>query len=483
MKKNYALSFTAILASLAISAQSIETPLVSEDFEGESIHQSILLTGDAQASYISSDYSVDQNQSIRLLDLSQYGSGGNEPAGMSILYGQTNQGPFSPLDSVSASFDIGPDQTSGSSAFGEWINGELQYSSTEFSTVFLQSSSTIIDVSANSLFTVSGITEYDEQTFKATTKKYAVPRGDTELSVFTYNSAFSIQAMNQTTQKICTDTDPFIIAECICIDEGEPGSTEYDNCVNELIGSLYQFQPKRIGIDNLVATAWYHDGCLDQAALNYDSTATYNNNSCVYAEDLIDIEGAPITVPEGIDTTENPIQETLISDPILYCAVDFTSAVDGAVIVSNELFTADSIRVTWEISQSNQTFTIVTDHAIEEVGTILMYVTLYCESTPASKDEQARGNGFDSMTFGSVFTNQGVITDVFASNEEIKIGFFPNPVTGNTISLLENASWVLLSNDGQKLSSGSGIEVNMSDFAAGTYILQINQERSIIVKF
>ena len=40
-------------------------------------------------------------------------------------------------------------------------------------------------------------------------------------------------------------------------------------------------------------------GCTDESACNYDSSATDNDDSCVYAEEYYDCDGACITDSDG----------------------------------------------------------------------------------------------------------------------------------------------------------------------------------------
>lgn len=475
MKKKYSLSCAALLASLAINAQIIETTILEENFDDQQADQAIILLGEASSSYVTTDYMI--GQSTNVFNLGNYGLGGQEPNGLELQLGQSAPGP---KDSVSINFEIGANQQNGS-VFPEWFNGELMFISDRFEYFQLQQSQSAVEINGHSEFILSGLSSYNDVSGVAT-RSYSFHESSTA-EIFTYSTSFYITATNQTTQNFCEGQDPYFVSECICIDEGQPESPEYQDCISQLSGLLYNFQPDQVGIDNLVATAYQHAGCTDSESLNYDPTASEDDQSCVTPEDLINVFNATITIPEGIDTTENPIRETIISSPLLYCGIDFTRSVDEATIISNELFTPDSIRVTWQIKQGENTFTIEMNHPIQQIGNVLTYLTVYCEASTLSKEEQARNGGFDSMTFGSVFTNQGVVTDIFASSDKNKIGFYPNPVTGNIVTLSENANWTLLTAEGQAVTSGSGNTVSLTNQATGTYILQIGQERSMLVKF
>lgn len=234
------------------------------------------------------------------------------------------------------------------------------------------------------------------------------------------------------------------------------------------------------GIDDVNVTRFFEVGCTNPDALNYNEFAQ-SGGQCVLPEDLRDIPNAPVYVPEGIDTLSEPIQETIISEVIEFCDLDYEVATDQVSIASQELFVPDSVRITWNIEQGENTYVLETEHYITSTGNIKAYLTIYCEQLGSKNTQQKTVGNYNAETFGVVFNNAGVVTNTFdiPSNE---LSFYPNPVSGNEFTLSMEANWEIYTTEGELLDQGTSKTIKLTNISNGTYILNANGQRSVLVK-
>lgn len=246
-------------------------------------------------------------------------------------------------------------------------------------------------------------------------------------------------------------------------------------------------------------------GCKSPRALNYDSLATHDDGSCVFAKPVNII--LPVVKP-NITAIADTLGKVLAAS----CNFNYSIPIDSVKILSTTHLPNNVIEVEWAITQGSTVTTIKTDFTVKKHGTILLYLSLVCNqgNAPTTSTSSVKLNtAISNVSSISTDAVKGVTLSAYLSNNVISevvspsannygISLYPNPVKdqlsitftntdNNTIQL------VVYSVDGRRLmtsnvSAVSGVnrfEINTSTLKSGLHFLAVNKNGNTLqtIKF
>jgi PKD repeat protein len=287
----------------------------------------------------------------------------------------------------------------------------------------------------------------------------------------------------------CTEGDPSIATGTLSIDDNNDGDSEGNNDGIVNAGETIEMyltltNNGDLPLNNVVATistsntcVTYIDDNIDFGNIAIGQTLTNGDFDVVFSPTCAD---APVvftityTFDGGTLTASVTIPVVESEDPCLLPAVSFSiNPIAGAapLTVATNNTTTDAVSYLWQITgpQNYESTDENPVFVLPNAGDYLISLTAYNECGP---------NSFIPPYYIEVLE----VTNV-ADNEMIA-SFYPNPVKKKLNiafkQVIAQGEIRIISSTGQLMFtdnfSGNNTEVNVRDFASGTYILQVNNQ-------
>ena len=238
-------------------------------------------------------------------------------------------------------------------------------------------------------------------------------------------------------------------------------------------------------------------GCMQHMALNFNEKATVDDNSCVFANpeniNMFASEEEAAKAAAGAQVFSNVVKNA--------CNFDFNTPIDTAYIAHLKKLTNGTYKATWIIVQGDDVNAIQTVYS-EKAENAMYYLSLICNTAAGwlKANDEVR-----AITIGALFKGDEPIIgcmDETAKNynedatendassciytainavEGTDIVVYPNPTAG--MVYVSAASEIKVYNSfGALVIATHGTQVDLSNFANGVYVVQVNGKRTTVVK-